>query len=176
VPATALNTAVGDPAANAYVDLATANQYFLDRPPGGANAWATATDDAKNQSILWATKLMDAVYQWVGYPTDAVQILLWPRGAMLKRNGWAYVDIHTIPVEIINATAEFAGQLLNADRASDSDIETQGILALHAGPVSLNFKSGVFAKVVPDAVYNLIPPYWGFPRSRSAGMRDLQRA
>jgi hypothetical protein len=95
---------------------------------------------------------------------------------MLKRNGWEYVDIHTVPVEIQQATAEYARQLLVSDRTADSAIQTQGITAVKAGPVSVDFKDSVFAKAVPDSVYYLVPSSWGYPITRATGVRDLLRA
>jgi len=95
---------------------------------------------------------------------------------MLLPSGWGYEDLHTIPVELQRATAEYARQLLASDLAGNSDIETLGITALTAGPVSLSFKESVFAKPVPDTVVLLIPAGWGYVRGRSTGVRELQRA
>lgn len=175
MPVSTLVTTPGSATANAYVTLAVANQYHLDRPAVGTT-WSAATDDQKNAAILWATTLMDSLWDWTGYATDAVQALLWPRGGMLKRNDWEYVADDVIPVELQHATAEYARQLLAGDLAGNSEIETQGITALTAGPVSLTFKDSVVAKPVPDAVVNLIPYSWGRPYSRSRGTRELQRA
>lgn len=174
MPASALVTTAGSALANAYVDLATADQYHLDRPPVGTT-WVTASTDQKTAAILWATKLMDRMWYWNGYPTDAVQALLWPRGGMLKPNGWEYVDLHVIPPELQQATAEYARQLLVSDRVGDSAIETGGITSVKAGSVEVHFKDSVFSKPVPDAVFDLIPPNWGYPRVRSTGTRDLVR-
>lgn len=165
----------GSASANSYCTLAVADQYHLDRP-GAGTTWAAASESQKNAAILWATKLMDALWIWNGYAVDAVQALLWPRGGMLLRSGWDYVALDVIPVELQQATAEYARQLLASDRAGDSDIETLGITSLTVGPVSLAFKDSVMAKPVPDAVVGLIPPDWGRPRSRSMGTRDLVRA
>lgn len=173
MPATALVTTPGSASANAYCDVAFADQYHLDRPFG--TTW-TGTSDAKTAAILWATKLFDALWTWTGYPVDAIQALQWPRGAMLKPNGWEYVSLTVIPIELQRATAEYARQLLISDRTADSDIETLGLKSLTAGPVSLSFKDDVFAKAVPDAVVQLIPPGWGYPRSTHTGTRDLLRA
>lgn len=170
-----LVTTPGSASANAYCSLAEADQYHENRPPVGTT-WADASPEQKNAAILWATKLMDDAWIWSGYATDAIQALLWPRGAMLKRNRWEYVDVHTVPPEIKNATAEYARQLLAGDLAGNSDIETLGITSVRAGPVALTFKESVFAKPVPDTVYLLVPDHWGYPKSRNTGIRELQRA
>jgi len=175
MPVSTLVTTAGSASANAYCDLAFAEQYQLDRPAVGTT-WSAATADQKNASILWATKLMDALWVWEGFPTDAIQALLWPRQGILKLNGWEYVDIHTIPVELQRATAEYARQLLASDLAGNSDIETLGVTSMKAGPVAFTFKDSVIAKPVPDTVFTLIPPSWGYPRGRNVGVRQLQRA
>lgn len=165
----------GSASANAYCTVAFADQYFLDRSPADT-VWTAATADQKAAAVLWATKLLDALWDWEGYPTDAIQALLWPRGGILKRNGWEYVELDVIPIELQRATAEYARQLLVSDRMADSDVETQGLKSLTAGPVSLEFKDDVSAKQVPDAVVNLIPPDWGCVRGLRLGYRSLLRS
>lgn len=170
----ALVTTAGSASANAYCDVAFADQYQLDRPAVGTT-WTLASTDQKSSAILWATILMDAYWEWTSYPTDSIQALLWPRQGMLKRNGWEYVDMHTIPVELERATAEYARQLLAGDLTGDSDIENLKLTSLKAGPVAFTFDTGVSAKPVPDAVFFLIPPSWGAPKSRNSGVRRLVR-
>jgi hypothetical protein len=175
MPAATLVTTAGAANANAYCTLAFANQYALNRPAVGTT-WSTASDEQKNAAILWATLLMDSLWDWSGFATDTTQVLQWPRQGMLKRTGWEYVDVHTIPTELQNATAEYARQLLAGDLAGNSDVETQGITSLRAGPVALTFKDSVTAKPVPDTVFNLIPPSWGYVRSRMTGVSRTVRA
>ena len=166
----------GSASANTYVTLAVADQYQDDRPPAGTT-WSGATDAEKNAALLWATTLLDALVEWTGWPAVATtQALLWPRTGMWSRNGVA-VPITIIPVELEEACAEYARQLLADDRAADSDIETKGIIGLKAGPVELDFKSTVAAKVVPDAIVNLLPGVWYTAiRGRHSMTAELQRA
>lgn len=171
--ASALVTTAGSASANAYVSLAVANQYHSDRPAAGTT-WANATDDQKNAAILWATTLLDRLFVWEGTVVDATQKLLWPRAGLLDVNEYSNLSEDSIPEPIQEATAEFARQLLAADRAADSQIETQGVTSMKAGPVAFTFKDSVSAKVVPDAVANLIPRHWG--RVRGRGIRRLERA
>ena len=177
MPVTPLDPTPGSPTANAYVSLEVANQYHLDRPAVGAT-WETATDDQKTAAILWATKQLDNLWSWNGYPENVSQALAWPRKAITKRNGLSgYVPSTTIPIEIQYATAEYARQLLASDLLANSDIESLGILSLTAGPVSLSFRDSVRAKPVPDVVVSMIPYEWGTFRLRSGGFsKDLIRA
>lgn len=172
---TTLDVTPGSTTANAYVTLAVANQYHEDRPAVGTT-WASATNDQKNAAILWATKLLDALWVWVGWSTDESQALLWPRQGIPTRNGFGNIPNNQIPIELQYACAEYARQLLVGDLAGNSDIETQGIKALTAGPVSLTFKDNVTAKPVPDTVVYLIPREWGYPVSRNgSGVREMVR-
>ena len=174
MPVSSLVITAGSATANAYVSLVVAEQYHLDRPAVGLT-WTAASDAQKNAAILWATKLLDSLYDWTGYVVSSTQALLWPRYGMWYPSGY-YVPSDIIPVQLQQATAEYARQLLVSDRAGDSDIETQGISSISAGPVSISFTDSVHAKVIPDAVYNLLPPEWGYPRGRAMGVRDLMRA
>jgi hypothetical protein len=175
MPISTLVTTVGASDANAYVTLAVANQYHLDRSPASAD-WTDATDDVKNKAILFATKLLDSLVEWSGRVIDDTQALLWPRTGMIKRSGY-YVDSDVIPTELQEATAEYAAQLISGDRAADSDVETQGITALKAGPVMLQFKDSVAAKAVPDAVIYFLPREWYWKiNGTMSSTRELIRA
>ncbi len=165
---------IGSATANTYVTLAVADQYHDDRPPAGTT-WANASDDQKNEALLWATLLLDRLVDWEGWVVDDVQALLWPRVGLTYPNGF-YVPSTVIPIQLQRATSEYARQLLVSDRAADSAVETQGLLSLRAGPVSLTFKDSVTAKVVPDAVFHLIPSDWGTIRGRVSGTREILRA
>lgn len=175
MPAVALVTTPGSANANAYCDIAFADQYHANRPAVGTT-WAVATSDQKTAAILWATILMDRLWTWTGYVVDTTQVLLWPRQSMLKLTRLQYEPIDSIPIEIQQATAEYARQLLVSDLTGNSDIETLGITSFKAGPVAFNFKDSVVAKPVPDAVFDLVPPEWGTVRSRTSGFRSLLRA
>jgi hypothetical protein len=174
MPVSTLVATAGAANANAYCTLLVAEQYHLDRPAAGTT-WGTASTDQKDAALLWATKLMDSLWDWSGYVVTETQALLWPRTGMYYRSGYT-VPTTIIPTELQHATAEFARQLLAEDRAADSDIETKGLTSLKAGPVALTFKDSVVAKVVPDAVWSLIPEEWGTVRGRRSARLELLRA
>jgi hypothetical protein len=174
MPVTIIDATPGSSTANSYVTLAVANQYHLDRPAVGTT-WSGASDDQKTAALLWATKLLDLLWTWKGYTTTSTQALMWPRNGLMTRNGWESLPSDTVPIEIQHATAEYARQLLAGDLAGNSDIETKGITAITAGPVSLQFKDSVRAKPVPDTVVYLIPREWGYITG-GGGVRQAVRA
>lgn len=161
--------------ANSYATLAEGNTYHDARLH--SSDWTDATDDTRTVALIMATRLLDAMLEWVEYPTNpGVQALEWPRTGVIARDQLTVIDPDVIPEELKNATAEFARQLIAEDRTLDSDIETQGITSLKAGPVALTFREGVSARVVPDAVVNLLPHWWATVSGRSAGYVELIRA
>ena len=174
--ASAVVATSGSATANSYVTLTVADQYHEDRP-AVSTTWTGTTDEEKNKALMWATTLLDSLVEWTGWPAvPATQALLWPRSGMWYRNGNS-IGVTVIPTELQEATAEYARQLLVDDRGGDSDIETQGIKKIVAGPVEIEFKDNVSAKVVPDIVVSLLPKQWyGYIRGRASMTAELLRA
>jgi hypothetical protein len=190
MPVPTLVSTPGAVNANSYATVAEADAYHDSRL--FATDWANADAGKKTVALIMATRLLDSLYDWTGAITSGNQALLWPRVGMWRRTGAGHAAFNpavgwygesayaiasdAIPQELKNATAEFARQLIAADRSADSDIETQGIKSLKAGPVALEFKGDVVPKVVPDAVYHLIPEAWGCARGRASMTQRLVRA
>tara|TARA_B100000949_G_scaffold4534_2_gene3929 strand:+ start:3800 stop:4327 length:528 start_codon:yes stop_codon:yes gene_type:complete len=160
--------------ANTYCTRAESTQYDDDNPQSGTT-WSGASNDLKDQSLLMATRLLDEHLDWTGAPSDTVQVLNWPRTGMWDRNG-NFMDSDSIPNDVRDATAEFARQIIAADRMADDAVSTKGITNLQAGPVSLTFSGKKGAKVVPDAVYYMLESSWFWAvRKRGQMTADLVR-
>jgi hypothetical protein len=162
--AVSIDSTVGGANANAYCTRAEANAYVDSLPSARQAAWLAAADPDKDRAIVTATRLLDEHVEWAGAIATLNQALSWPRGGMFDRDG-RYIQIEIVPQELKNAVAEFARQLIAADRTADSGTETQGIASLIAGPVALTFNGRGGAKVVPDAVFYMVQQ-WGRIRSR----------
>lgn len=170
-----VNATAGDAGQNSYVTVAEVTAILDDRPSDDT-VWTDADADDKARAVLYASKLVDALFEWTGHAVSETQGLLWPRYGMYYRNGY-YVPSDVVPDELKCAVAEYAKQLLEADRTDDSAIETLGLNMLKAGPVTLQFSDDVVAKVIPDVVINLIPDEWyESVGGRNQGMRSLARA
>jgi hypothetical protein len=177
--------------ATSYVTIQAADEYndtvvIYD----DTDTWEDASADEKCRALVTATKLLDVWFDWYGDVASLTQRLMWPRRGVLKVgvtegvvgseriNPWhepfqsMYAD-DEIPERIEHATAELARHLLVSDRTADSDIETQGIKALTAGPVSLSF-AGAMAKPIPDAVMAMVNAL-GNKRSKSGGSVSVYR-
>jgi hypothetical protein len=162
--------------ANSYCTLAEADQYQDDRP-AVSTTWADASENNKIRALLWATQLMESLFDWNGYASTTTQALGWPRQGLLERID-VVLDSDTVPQEVKDAQSEYARQLLVTNRAQDNDLESQSISSIKAGSVALVFdSSAAYNKVVPDAVYLLIPQDWfSSVRGRLTGTRNLERA
>lgn len=171
-------TIIATPAAsnaNSFETLIEAEAYFATRL--SLAGWDDADD--KNVLLIMSTRILnafgrpfkklmhnkdgDAYYytrrQWTGVPATTTQSLSWPRIGMLDANGNAIAST-AIPQELKDAESELAGQLGETDRTLDNEIIVQGITSIKASSVALTFKEMIQAQVVPDAVWNLMPPSW----------------
>lgn len=167
------------PSANSYITVVEGDTYHESHPY--SSTWEDASAGEKARAVVTATRLLETWFDWPGTVTTLTQALLWPRQGVLKpgisdvepqvvRNDWhepfgVFLDRDVVPTIIKDATAEMARHLLASDRTADSDIETQGLRSLTAGPVSLTFGVAV-AKPIPDAVMAMCCRL-GRPRSRT---------
>jgi len=167
-----LDATPGGPNANTYCLLTEGNSYHTGH--AYASTWDNAEDDSKNRALVTATRLLDEQVEWDGFVRTSTQALLWPRSGMYYQNDW-YVPVDVIPQKLKEAVAEFARQLLDADRTVDDSISSQGITTIEAGPVKLGFSGHGRAKVIPDSVYYMVRP-WGRIRQRAASTATLVRS
>lgn len=174
----AIDATIGGVNSNSFATLAEVSQYFDDRLPLSPS-WV-ASGDAAAQSMFMATRGLEqfgqsikllvpasggiaAYYRvarhWTGSPASATQRLSWPRIGMFTSSGQP-IDPATIPEELKQAEAEFAGQLLKTDVTLNNDVIVQGLTSVKAGSVALTFKDQIFKQVIPDAVLDLLVPGW----------------
>lgn len=195
MPAT-IDATPGSPTANSFATLAEINAYFEARLPLDP-PW-DPTESIAIPRILTAARMLTTAFsglkrlitpksgesyyligmKWDGLPAVSDQSMDWPRTGLLDRLG-RELDDATVPAEIKQAQAELAGQLSLTDRTLENEIAVQGITAIKAGPVSVNFNSDSdaftrTALVLPDHVLALIPPSWYTPESMEKGP-DLRR-
>jgi Putative DnaT-like ssDNA binding protein len=164
--------------ANSYAAMSEANSYFEQRLPLPTE-WVSS-GELEARALLTAARYLDVIASpltvyvpaqngvpahyltrpsWTGQPTTTTQRLSWPRIGMFDRNGNA-IDSMAIPIDLKLAQCEFAGQLKLQDRTLDNDVITQGIRAVRAGSVSVDFKDLILPAVWPQAVSNMLVPSW----------------
>jgi len=116
----ALITTPGDLTANSYASLAEAAAYHAAR---GNTTW-TGADALKEAALIRATQWLDGRYgdQWPGVRRYLrAQALDWPRADAYDRDG-TYVDLETIPPEVVQATCEAALRELVAPGSLSPDV------------------------------------------------------
>lgn len=172
-----IDATVGGINANSYETEAEADSYFDARlplvppwsaaaDPTAALAMATRTLDANVRAVRMfvpATSTQQAFWRttrgWTGAPATSTQRLAWPRTGMYDMNGNA-IPSNVIPQALKDAESELAGILIANDRTLDSDVTVQGVTSIRAGSVALTFKDYIEHRVLPDAVWALMPPSW----------------
>lgn len=146
-----LETGAGLENANSYASVAEADD-ILD-PQNNTAAWDAATDAAKGDVLIWATRLLDQHVRWSGYKATEDQALRWPRYNVYDRDGYL-IDSDIVPVPVKQATAELARYLLSDDRTAEE--ETRGFRRLKAGSVEMEIDRTDRIGVLPDSVLALI--------------------
>ena len=142
--------------ANSYCTLAEANTYHESHLY--ASAWTDAEDDNKIIALIWATRTLDEMCEWVGEKVTQEQALRFPRYNVYDQDG--FIQVHTaIPQWLKNATAEFARQLISKDRLQAMEDAIAGLKSVTAGPVSVTFDSMDRITVFPQSVQQIIAPY-----------------
>ena len=169
--------------ANTYADLNDATPYF--EAHLYATDWTGATDERKKAALVMATRSLDGAYDWAGTKTNTGQALQWPRMTVPDRNAPSmvaglrmgihgpYLDENAVPVEIVNATLEFAKALLTSDRTGD--VQGQGIKRVKIeGALEVEFDPSNPVPTVPDYVRNMLANL-GFYRERNGGQVRVVR-
>jgi hypothetical protein len=149
--------------ANSYCTLEEAEAYF--ETTLYTDGWDSASDEQKKIALIQGTRMFESnMWVWESYPTHGIQdgqALAWPRSGLLHTDLISNLPEAVVPAEMKVALCEMARSLLQSNRTADSDVETQGISSLSAGPISLSFTDSVRAKPVPDYVKALVPAHWG---------------
>lgn len=157
---------IGGTAATSYASLEDAQSYIDTLVPSTlADPWNDGGEEEQQKALMSATRLLDTWFDWNGFVASSGQRLLWPRSGVIDRNGYL-VASDEIPQGIVDATTELARQLLAGDRISDSELESNQLKALKAGPVELEFTGNVVAKPIPDAVM-VMASFYGVLRPRT---------
>ena len=160
--------------------LANANTYALvadgDAYHEGhlyASAWTAAVTGDKEKSLVMATRLIDAEFQFNGSRRLNTQALQWPRrecpdpdsesgvlpGLLLTRG--SFLDETKVPPVVVRATAELARELLKQDRTDDPDGEGLKSLRLD-GALQIQFDPKTRQPLVPQLVQILLGKYGAY--------------
>ena len=163
--AVSFDTTIGGANSTSYVSVSDADDYWSTRLY--STAWDAASNTEKENSLIFATRLLDAWVDWKGVRSTEDQALRWPRWDVYDRDEYL-LDSDIIPTEIANATAELAGTLLSEDTTSQPD--TLGFSRLKVDVLEMDIDKIDRDKygALPDSVISMVEAY-GFVRSRAGG-------
>ncbi len=106
--------------ANSYASAAEGDAYHDGHLY--ATAWTAATLANKETALVFATRLIDAEFQFNGVKANEAQALQWPRADCRDpdADGWngGTVPSEIVPRAVVDATCELARELLIADRTA----------------------------------------------------------
>lgn len=153
MPLTLVSTA-GASNANSYISRSDADLYHESHYY--ASTWTAASNGNKDIVLVWATRILDATYEWVGTIASDTQSLRWPRAATYDKDGRLLAN-DAIPEAIEFATAELARHLLVSDRTAPESTDL-AMRRVKAGSIEVEYVNGssAAAETVPDAVFDLI--------------------
>jgi hypothetical protein len=113
--------------ANSYADASDGDSYH--EAHLYATTWTAASTANKEKALVFATRLIDAEFQFNGWRLSDLQALQWPRARCPDPDGGfaiiplrllprttGYVDFNTVPKRVVEATCEMARELLALDR------------------------------------------------------------
>lgn len=147
----ALVTTAGAANANSFADVTFFRAYHATRYP--LLKWILTASDAVIEALLiMGGRGMNHNFAWTGAAVDSVQAMTWPRVGMLTRNGYTIPTsgADSIPVDLMNAQCELAGQMGAKDLVADNDAALKGIASVKAGSVAVAFQNMDTSS--PDAV------------------------
>ncbi len=111
--------------AESYISVADADTYHTER----GNALWTGADAVKEALLRKATTYLDNTYRgrWKGFRRFQLQSLAWPRNEVIDEDGFP-VDFESLPLQLVQATAEAALRELVDAGALEPDLERGGAI------------------------------------------------
>jgi hypothetical protein len=154
-----VETGAGTPGANAYVSVAAADAYFEARNNA---AWAAATDEDKERTILEATAYIDGTYQqsWSGRKATAEQGLAWPRYSATDADSYAIAN-NVVPTPVVNACCELAVLALSK-ALQPSESRGGQVVRSRVGPIETEYASGAPSGRTYPFIDTILAPLVGF--------------
>ena len=140
--------------ADSFMTVAEADSYYATNLY--STTWVGSTTDNKEKALKMATRILDEKVAWVGTRATSTQALGWGRTDVTWDG--TTVSSTTVPIQIKNATAEFAGELLVSDLTANA--EGKGLNSLKVGDITLDFDKNDTAGVMPEIVHEMLRG-WG---------------
>ena len=147
---------IGGENSNSYVPLEEANTYLTESRLY-ATEWSEAPggDLDREAALRWATVLIDSYFNFHGTINTKEQALRWPRyGAFDSDN--RLIEQTLIPVDVKNATAELAYELIKRDRSEEPGLLGQGFREAKIGSLEVKLDDKATPDMIPPTVVALL--------------------
>lgn len=165
--------------ANAYADVAEGDAFH--EAHLYAADWTGASTPTKTAALVFATRLIDAYYQFRGFKAHDTQALQWPREfardddalstqVFPSAPGDEYFANDAVPKVLRDATIETARALIKANRTEDPDGEGLATLAL-TGVLSLTFDKKDRLPVIPHVAQAMLSKLGEYLQRRTGTVR-----
>lgn len=164
-------TGAGLATANSYASAADGDAYHDGHLY--AAAWTAATPANQEKALVFATRLIDAEYQFAGWKANELQALQWPCASCRDPDGVEDLPADAVPKAVLDATCELARELLVTDRTAPP--EGEGLKYDHTSTVQRGYDKQDQRPVIPRVAQALLAKYGGRLRSRCGSVR-LTRA
>lgn len=147
--------------ANSYCTISQAEAYFLDRLHKAT--WTDAEGSDKQAALIWATRLLDEICDWLGSKTGNLddQALRWPRNFIYDSDNNNLPNT-SIPFFLRDATAEFAIHLLAEDRTLETNRGMMGFSEIKIDVINLKIDKGKAKKLMPPSVWTMVRYYCSY--------------
>lgn len=130
------NSTVSDPAANSYISVEDADDYFAGK--WKASSYDDLDTEQKQQLLVTATRRLET-FKFAGDIADPSQALQWPRKDLIDARGVA-VPSDAMPRFLDFAVCEMANWILTEEDRMVSDTDLSQLEKFKAGPLDLTFK------------------------------------
>ena len=134
-----------------------------------AEAWTSAVMDKKIPSLVMATRLIDAEYQFLGVRAVATQSLQWPRENCPDPDAGDLVSKTVVPQAVVQATCELARELIIADRTASPPGE--GLSFQNVGSTQTGYNKSDTRPIIPAVVQALLAKFGVLIKSKSGSVK-----
>lgn len=156
--------------ANSYASAADGDAYFDGHLY--ASAWTAATLANKEKALAFATRLIDAEYQFNGYSANADQGLSWPRQRCpdpdAERGEDGFLASDAVPKLVLQATCEMARELLILDRTSAPPGE--GLRYSNVGSDQTGYSKGDVRPIISHVAQAMLAKFGALVKSKSGSV------
>lgn len=152
--------------ANSYCTVDESNSYHEAHVYGTnwVDEAAGFDSEVKEKALVWATRLLDEHFKWIGIVAGESQNLRWPRSYVYGPDH-VEVDSTTIPQFLKDATAELARLLIGKDLTAELD--QRGIKEVKVGSLGVEFDKYDAPRTMPRSVVAIVAPYVFSPQTRT---------